>query len=104
MTEEVVDAILWTNSATTSFQNIINWLRQEWSDKEVDKFIHRTEAMIFVLRRHPEMCRTSAKRKNVRIGILDKHTQVIYNYQPRKKRIVLLLFWGMKQNPAKFKY
>jgi plasmid stabilization system protein ParE len=99
-----VQTILWTNSAKISFQKNIDWLRQEWSDKEADKFIHRTEEMLSVLKRHPEMCRTSAKRKNVRIGILDKHTQVIYGYQPRKKQIVLLLFWGMKQNPAKFKY
>ncbi len=50
------------------------------------------------------MCRPSAKRKNIRIGILDKHTQIVYHYKPRKKQIELLLFWGMKQNPAKFKY
>ena len=50
------------------------------------------------------MCRPSLKRKNVRIGIINKHTQVVYHYQPRKKEIVILLFWNFKQNPAKFKY
>ena len=90
MTEEIVQTILWTNSAKISFQKIIDWLRQEWSDKEADKFIHRTEQMLSVLKRHPEMCRTSPKIKNVRIGILDKHTQIIYSYQSQKKQIVLV--------------
>ncbi len=50
------------------------------------------------------MCRPSRKRKNIRIGLLNKHTQIIYEYKPFKKQIVLLLFWGMKQNPVNFKY
>jgi len=44
------------------------------------------------------------EEKNVRIGILDKHTQIIYRYTTRKKKIEVLLFWGMKQNPSKLKY
>lgn len=83
---------------------IITWLRQEWTEKEVDMFIHLSEEMLSVLKRYLEMCRPSTKRKNVRIGILAKHTQLIYHYKPRKKQLEILLFWGIKQNPAKFKY
>jgi len=50
------------------------------------------------------MCRPSAKRKNVRIGIINKRTQLVYHYKPGKKQIEILLFWDPKQNPAKFKY
>ena len=49
------------------------------------------------------MCRPSVK-KNVRITLLNKHTQIIYHYKPGKQQICILLFWGMKQNTAKFKY
>jgi plasmid stabilization system protein ParE len=104
MTPDVVEEIRWTDSAKIMFHKIIEWLRQEWTEREVDKFIQRTEDMLATLKRYPEMCRPSTKRKNVRIGILDKHTQLVYHYSPRKKQIVVLLFWGMKQNPAKFKY
>lgn len=104
MTDAEVEEILWTESATISFQKIIAWLRKEWTEKEVNKFIQRTEKMISVLVRYPEMCRSSTKRKNVHIGLLDKHTQLLYHYTAKKKRIVILLFWGMKQNPARLKY
>ena len=104
MKAKTVQEILWTDSTKISFQKIITWQRQKWTEKEVDQFIHRTEEMLAVLKRYPEICRPSIKRKNVRIGILEKHSQQIYHYKPRKKQLTILLFWGMKQNPANFKY
>lgn len=104
MAEEVIGEILWTDSAKTSFSKIIDYLHTEWTEKEVGKFINETVYLLSNLKRYPEMCRPSAKKKNVRIGIINKHTQIVYHYQPRKKQIVVLLFWNPKQNPAKFKY
>ena len=104
MAEEIVLEILWSDSAKVSFNKIVDYLRKEWTDREVEKFVQRTVEWLATLKRYPEMCRPSTKRKNVRIGILDKHTQIIYHYKPKKKEIELLLFWSMKQNPVQFKY
>jgi plasmid stabilization system protein ParE len=104
MVEEIVQEILWTELAKATFHKITEYLRSEWTEKEVELFINRTEKFLSTLKRYPEMCRPSLKRKNVRIGILNKHTQLIYHYKPKKKQIEVLLFWSMKQNPAKLKY
>lgn len=104
MVEEIVQEIQWTDSAKITFNKIAEYLRKEWTEREVEKFVNRTAEMLSALKRYPEMCRPSTKRKNVRIGILDKHTQLVYHYKPGKKQIEVLLFWGMKQNPSKFKY
>jgi plasmid stabilization system protein ParE len=104
MIPEVVEETLWTERAKVTFNKIIEWLRQEWTEREVDKLISRTEETLVKLKRYPEMCRPSTKRRNVRICILDKHTQLIYHYKPRKKQIVVLLFWGMKQDKTNFKF
>jgi plasmid stabilization system protein ParE len=104
MVEEVVREVLWTNSAKTSFDHIVEYLQNAWTEKEVTKFINRTTEIIAALKRYPEMCRPSAKRKNVRIAILNKHTQLVYHYKPRNKQIEILLFWDTKQNPATLKY
>ncbi len=101
---EVVPEILWTDSAKSSFSKIIEYLRKEWSETEVDKFLTRVDDFIITLKKYPEMCRPSLKRKNVRIGILDKHTQIIDHFRHGKNQIKILLFWGMKQNPSKFRY
>jgi plasmid stabilization system protein ParE len=86
MGEEVIEEILWTDSAKSTFNNIVEYLRKEWSEREVQKFVNNTLEMISTLKRYPEMCRPSLKRKNVRIGILNKHTQLIYHYKPGKKK------------------
>jgi plasmid stabilization system protein ParE len=104
MAEEVVGEILWTDSAKKSFGKIIEYLQTEWTEKEVGKFVIQTVDLLSNLKRYPEMCRPSTKRKNVRIGIINKHTHIAYHYQPRKKIIVVLLFWHPKRNPANFKY
>ena len=104
MAEEIELEIFWTDSAKISFGKIVDYLQKAWTDREVEKFVNRTDEWLSTLKRYPEMCRPSTKRKNTRIGILDKHTQIVYHYKPRKKQIELLLFWGMKQNPGKFKY
>lgn len=104
MVEEVVEEIHWTDSAKITFSKIVDYLSRKWTEREVEKFVIRTEEMLSMLKYYPEMCRPSLKRKNIRIGLLDKHTQIVYHYKPRKKRIEVLLFWAMKQDPAKFKY
>lgn len=82
MAEELIDEVLWTPSAKNTFNHIIEYLRKEWTEKEVQKFVDCTVAMLSMLKRYPEMCRPSQKRKDVRIGILNKHTQLIYHYKP----------------------
>ncbi len=104
MAEEIVQEIQWTDSAKFTFNKIIEYLRREWTEREVENFVTRLKEMLSTLKRYPEMCRPSNKRKNVRIGILDKHTQIIYHYKPGKRQIEVLLFRGMKQDPSKFKY
>jgi plasmid stabilization system protein ParE len=104
MAEQIVKEILWTDTAKITFSKIVRYLQEEWSEKEAGNFINTTNALLATLQQHPEMCRPSGKRKNVRIAILDKHTQLVYHYKPRKKQIEVLLFWGMKQNPRRFKY
>jgi len=99
-----ITSIQWTDKAKFTFNNIILYLQNKWTEREITKFISRTHQVLETLKRYPEMCRPSQKRKNVRIAILDKHTQMIYPFKPRKKQLEILLFWNFKQNPDKFKY
>lgn len=104
MAEEVVREILWTDSAQKSFHKIVDYLEKNWSEREVINFVNETISLLSNIKRQPAMCRPSLKRKGVRLGTINRHTQIIYHFQPRKRRIVVLLFWGFKQNPANLKY
>ena len=102
--EVVVEEFQWTPSARITFHKIVEYLRTNWTEKEVINFINKTNELLSNIKRQPEMCRPSTKRKNVRIGIISKHNHLIYHYKPRKKQIEVLLFWDPRQNPSKFKY
>ena len=104
MAEEIIREIKWTDTARISFHKIVEYILREWSEREVEKFIASATELLSTLKRYPEMCRPSLKRKNVRIGILNKHTQIVYHYDSKKGQIQILVFWNPKQNPAKFKY
>lgn len=104
MAEEVVREILWTPTAQKSFKKIVDYLEANWTEREVVKFVDETVYLLANIKRQPTMCRPSLKRRNVRIGTINKHTQLVYHYQPRKKQIIVLLFWSPKENPARFKY
>jgi plasmid stabilization system protein ParE len=104
MAEEVVQEILWTPTALKSFKKILDYLERNWTEREIRNFINEVVGLLSNLKRQPEMCRASLKRRNVRIGTVNKHTQIVYHYQPRKRQIVVLLFWNQKQDPTRFKY
>ena len=104
MAVEKAIEVLWTPSAINSFDQIVQYLDENWTAKEVSKFVKRTAGVIDMLKRYPEMCSPSKKRKNVRISILNKHTKMAYHYKPRKKQLEILHFWSMKRNPEKSKY
>ena len=104
MAEEVVQEILWTPTARKSFEKIAFYLEKNWTEREVRNFVSDTVGLLSNLKIQPEMCRPSLKRRNVRIGTVNKHTQIFYHYQPKKRQIVVLLFWNVKQDPTKLKY
>lgn len=71
MAEEVVRQILWTHSAQKSFNKIVEYLEKNWSEREVINFVNETVYLLSNIKRQPEMCRPSLKRKNVRIGTVN---------------------------------
>lgn len=103
MAEEVID-VVWTDEAITSLDETVNYLLKEWTDKEVQKFFKYLDQFLSNVSRHPEMCRPSQRRKDIRLGVLNKHTRLVYMYKPVKKQISILLLWHFKRDPKKFKY
>lgn len=102
--DEVVKLVSWTDSAKISFNEAVTYLQEHWTEREVAKFIQRSNQVIATLKRYPEICRPSLKRKYVRIAIINKYTQMVYYYKPGNQQIEILLFWNTKRNPSKFPF
>ncbi len=73
-----------------------------WS--EVKRFIQQTEYVISRLQEHPESYNPSIKQKQIRRARLNKYITLYYRYYSSRKKIILLSFWNIKQDPSRLKY
>ena len=94
----------WSPEAAESFSRNFNYLQCEWGDKEAEKFLNQTLQVINRLRLFPESFPQGAKSKKYRKARLNKYIVLFYSYYKTKKKITLVTFWNVKQDPEKLKY
>ncbi len=90
--------IIWLPKAEKRYHDIIKWLEQNWTDKEISNFISKTESVLESIRLDPEMYRKS-ERRNIRQAIVTKHNLLLYTI--KGNRIELVGFFDTRQNPSK---
>jgi hypothetical protein len=96
--------VSWSDEAIQTFQENILCLQEEWSEKEVIKFILQTETIIGRLKRFPFSYPPGYNNKKYRKARLNKYIALFYSYNKSSDKIVLLSFWNVKQSPGKLKY
>lgn len=96
--------VSWSDEAIETFQENINYLQNEWSQKEVIKFIQQTENIVGRIKRFPFSYPAGYKNKKYRKARLNKYIALFYHYQKSKNEIVLISFWNVKRDPGKLKY
>jgi plasmid stabilization system protein ParE len=94
----------WTDDAWTSFEENIDYLIAQWTDKEVSNFVVTAEHKIRLLKKHPKLGSPKNKKQlNVRYMVIHKRIVLVYKHKPLKNEIDLLLFWNTTQHPRKLK-
>ena len=97
----MVKEIRWTAEAADSFSRIIEYLKNRWSEREVENFVTSTDKVIEYISRHPKMFRKT-NRKNIREALVTPHNLLIYKIT--SSQIHLLTFWDTRQHPRKKKW
>lgn len=94
--------IIWLPKAEERYQQIVDYLQEEWNDKVVIKFIAITQQKLSQIKQRPKMYRKSEKR-NIYEALITKHNLLLYRIVGNK--IELLTFFDTRQRPSKkFKY
>lgn len=91
--------IVWTVRAARGFEQIINYLEDQWTEKEVRKFVKETYDFFELLKEHPGILQRSNQRKNIHRGPINRLTMLTYRVKPRKKEIELLNIRSARQKP-----
>ncbi|MEO5571275.1 MAG: type II toxin-antitoxin system RelE/ParE family toxin [Bacteroidia bacterium] len=62
--------IIWTDEAKFNLLQIITYLENTWTEKEIKKFYTKLEETISLISSNPKLFRLTDKRKNVRKCVL----------------------------------
>jgi plasmid stabilization system protein ParE len=64
--------VLWSAEAEKTFDQIIEYLSDRWTEKEARNFILRTDELIAAITKQPRLFRRYKNREDIRHGILHK--------------------------------
>ena len=93
--------VRWTTQAEKGYDNIINHLKEKWTQREIDNFVNETRQFLKLLENNPNMLEASRTRKNVYRGPMNHLTIITYRIKPRKKIIELLNVRSARKKPLK---
>ncbi len=91
--------LVWTKRAIDGYSNIVNYLEEEWTDREVRNFVKQSEDFFEILCHYPEIFQKTSNHKNVYRGPMNKLTIITYRIKPRKNQIEIINIRGAKQKP-----
>lgn len=79
--------ISWTPTAIKTYFNVLDYLEEAWTKKEVQNFADEVEKVLSMIAENPEMFEASRKMKNIRKGFITSHNAVYYRVKPKKKNL-----------------
>jgi plasmid stabilization system protein ParE len=95
----MVKEVIWSPLAVETFDTIADYILKKFGEAAAKKFVQTVDAKLTLIKSRPKMFRRTAHRTNTYITSIHKRTTLTYRYSPVKKKIELVVFWGM-QNPA----
>jgi plasmid stabilization system protein ParE len=96
----MVKKIIWSPLAIETYDATAQYIQNKFGEAAVKKFATIVDERLQLICARPRMFRPTQKRKNTYKTAIHTKLTLIYRYQPRKKQIELVVFWGM-QDPAR---
>jgi plasmid stabilization system protein ParE len=94
----VVKKVIWTPEAEKSFDSILIYLQENWSQRQIIDFIKKTDDVVQHIVRFPRSYR-SAGKEDVREALITKQNFLLYRVSA--ETVYLLFFWDTRKNPSK---
>jgi plasmid stabilization system protein ParE len=99
----MVYKVVWTPEALQTYLQIISYLEQEWTEREIKNFASGVEDKIGLLKKLPGIGSPFDKKRKLRKTLVHKQVQLYYRVRPQKRQVELVSFWNTYQNPNKLR-
>ena len=90
--------IIWSSRAIESFNRIIEYLEINWTEKQINSFVEKTEHTLQIISSGKVKFKSS-KKKNIFEVLITKHNLLLY--REKKNKVELILFYDTRQHPKK---
>ena len=84
-------SVEWSHAAVVQLNNFYDFISEQWSFKEAEKFLDHVQEFEFVIGKFPKAFIQSPKKKKYRIGLINKQVTAIYEIRKTKILIVALI-------------
>jgi plasmid stabilization system protein ParE len=93
--------IFWTNNALNELEKTIEYLRENWTAKDISNFALKLEDTIALISRNPNLFPKSGIKRNVYRAIVAKHNTLFYRIE--KDSVQILSLFSHRQSRKKIK-
>ena len=89
--------IVWTNRAEKGLFKTIDYLKSNWTKKEILRLEDDIHQFIERIKLQPNLYPKTARFKHLHKGMVDEHNYIVHKINPKKKQIVIINFRDGKQ-------
>jgi len=93
--------VIWSSRAKITFFKVLDYLNENWTNKEIIQFNQRTQIVLNAIKKNPYIFPSSDKNKAIRKAIIDKNNSFFYAIDIYNQKIQLLTFFDNRQDAKK---
>ena len=93
--------ILWTDHAISELKETIEYLENNWTEKELRRFAAKLDHTIELISKMPEIFPESIENKHIRKAVVEKHNSLYYRVN--KNSIEIISLFSNRKDPKKKK-
>ena len=93
--------IFWTDFALSELEKTIEYLEENWSERELRNLALEIEETLTLLSHNPNLFQVSDIKKEIRRVVVAKHNTLYYRV--KNNTIEILSFFSNRQSPKKRK-
>ena len=91
--------ILWTAFAFKELEKTIEYLEENWTEKELRTLAESIEEKLALISQNPNLFQASDNKKNIRRVVIQTYNTLYYRFE--NEQIEIISFFSNRQNPKR---
>lgn len=88
--------IVWSREAEDQLDEIITYLEDQWTEREISAFFRRLEECLNLIQSAPQRQKDSLRKPGVKEFQHSPQTTIFYSYD--RQKINILMIWANRKN------